>query len=54
MSRLVKSGSGIVAAMLILKGIVSELGRRAGTVVTTNDQLVPANIAETKKIAVKK
>ncbi len=44
----------IVAAMLILKGIISEIGRRAGTATTVNDQLVPANIAEDKKIKVKK
>lgn len=44
----------IVAGILIVKGIISEIGRRAGTVTTVNDQLVPANIAADKKIAVKK
>lgn len=44
----------IVAALLIIKGLVSEIGRRSGTVVTTADQLVPVNIAETKKIPLKK
>jgi hypothetical protein len=44
----------ILAAILIIKGIVSEIGRRAGTAVTVSDQLVPANIAAEKKIKVKK
>lgn len=44
----------LVAALIIIKGIVSEMGRRAGTVVTATDQLVAANIAETKKIPLKK
>ncbi len=37
---------------LTIKGIVSEIGRRANTVVTTRDQLVPANLAD--KVQVKK
>lgn len=44
----------IVSALLIIKGLVSEIGRRSGTVVTTNDQLVPVNIAADKKIPLKK
>ena len=44
----------IVSALLIIKGLVSEIGRRAGTVVTATDQLVATNIAETKKIPLKK
>jgi hypothetical protein len=47
-------GTMIVAALLVIKGIVSEMGRRAGTVVAANDQLVPQNIAEAKKIPLKK
>jgi hypothetical protein len=39
---------------LVLKGIVSEVGRRSGTVVSTRDQLIPVNIAESKDIPVKK
>lgn len=39
---------------LVIKGVVSEVGRRSGTVVTTNDQLVPVNIAEKAKVEVKK
>ena len=39
---------------LIIKGVISEIGRRSGTVVTTNDQLVPANIAKKAKIEIKK
>lgn len=44
----------IVAALLIIKGLVSEIGRRSGTVTSASDQLVPINIAETKKIPLKK
>lgn len=47
-------GTLIVAALLIIKGIVSEMGRRAGTVVSAQDQLIPQNIAEDKKIPLKK
>lgn len=43
----------IFAAILIIKGIVSEVGRRAGTVVTTADQLVPVNIAKKAKVEIK-
>lgn len=43
----------IVSAMLIIKGIVSEIARRAGTVTTVSDQLVPVNIAEAKKLKTK-
>ncbi len=38
---------------LIVKGIVSEVGRRSGTVTATNDQLVPANLVKKAKIEVK-
>ena len=43
----------IVAGLLIFKGIISEIGRRAGTVTTTNDQLVPVNIAEKADLDIK-
>lgn len=43
----------IFAAILIIKGIISEIGRRAGTVTTTTDQLVPVNIAEKADLAIK-
>lgn len=39
---------------LVVKGIISEVGRRSGTVVATNDQLVPANIAAKADIEIKK
>jgi hypothetical protein len=48
------TGTMIVAALLVIKGIVSELGRRSGTVTTTSDQLVPINIAEKAKLPVQK
>lgn len=48
------TGTMIVAAMLVIKGIVSEIGRRSGTVTTTNDQLVAVNIAEKAKLPLKK
>jgi hypothetical protein len=44
----------ILAGILVVKGIISEIGRRAGTVTTATDQLIPANIAEAKKIPLKK
>lgn len=44
----------LVAALIIIKGIVSEMGRRSGTVVSKTDQLIPVNIAEEKKIPLKK
>lgn len=44
----------LVAALIIIKGIVSEMGRRAGTVVTASDQLVPVNVAEKAKLPLKK
>lgn len=44
----------IVSALLIIKGIVSEIGRRSGTVTTANDQLVPVNIVEKAKLPIKK
>lgn len=44
----------IVAGLLVLKGIVSEIGRRSGTVTTTSDQLVPVNIAEKAKLPIAK
>ena len=43
----------IFAGLLILKGIISEVGRRAGTVTTTNDQLVPVNIATKEGLEIK-
>lgn len=43
----------IVAALVIIKGIVSEVGRRAGTVTTQTDQLIPANIAKKAAVPVK-
>lgn len=47
-------GTMIVAALFIIKGIVSEMGRRAGTVVTATDQLVATNIVEKAKLPLKK
>lgn len=44
----------LVAALIIIKGVVSEMGRRSGTVVSKTDQLIPVNIAEEKKIPLKK
>lgn len=44
----------LVAALIIIKGIVSEMGRRAGTVVTATDQLVATNVAEKAKLPLKK
>lgn len=44
----------LVAALIIIKGIVSEMGRRAGTVVVATDQLVATNIAEKAKLPLKK
>ncbi len=47
------TGTMIVAALLVIKGIVSEVGRRSGTVVAAdNSQLVAANVAEKAKIKV--
>lgn len=43
----------IFAGILIIKGIVSEIGRRAGTVTTTADQLVPVNIAQKADLEIK-
>lgn len=43
----------IVSGLIVLKGIISEVGRRSGTVTTTNDQLVPVNIVEKAKLKVK-
>ncbi len=42
-----------IAVGLIIKGIISEIGRRQGTVTTVNDQLVAENIAKKAKIEVK-
>lgn len=39
---------------LVIKGIVSEVGRRSGTVTTTTDQLVPVNLVKKAKLEVKK
>lgn len=44
----------LVAALIIIKGIVSEMGRRAGTVTTATNQLVATNIAEKAEIPLKK
>lgn len=38
---------------LVIKGIVSEVGRRSGTVVTTQDQLVPVNVAKKADLEIK-
>lgn len=43
----------IVASLIIIKGIVSEIGRRSGTVVTKTDQLIPVNVAEKAKLPLK-
>lgn len=43
-----------LAGIFILKGVIAEIGRRRGTVVTTEDQLVPVNIAKKAKVEVKK
>lgn len=43
----------IFAGILVLKGIISEIGRRAGTVTTANDQLVPVNIAKKADLEIK-
>lgn len=48
------TGTMIVAALLVIKGIVSEVGRRSGTVTTTTDQLVAVNVAEKAKMPIKK
>jgi hypothetical protein len=48
------TGTIIVATLLIIKGIVSEIGRRAGTVTTSTDQIVATNIAEKAKLPLKK
>lgn len=48
------TGTLIVAALLVIKGIVSEIGRRAGTVTTATDQIVAVNIAEKAKLPLKK
>ena len=48
------TGTMIVAALFVIKGIVSELGRRAGTVTIANDQIVAVNIAEKAKLPLKK
>lgn len=39
---------------LVIKGVVSEIGRRSGTVTTTTDQLVPVNLAKKAKVEIKK
>lgn len=43
-----------VAGLIIAKGIISELGRRAGTVTAANSQLVATNIADKAKIPLAK
>lgn len=43
----------IVSAIFILKGIVSEIGRRSGTVTTTQNQLVPVNVAVKADLPIK-
>lgn len=35
----------IVSALFVIKGVVSEIGRRSGTVTSTKDVLVPATLA---------
>jgi hypothetical protein len=43
----------ILAIILIIKGIISEVGRRSGTVTTSNDQLVPVNVAQKADLPLK-
>lgn len=43
-------GSLIAAILFIIKGVVSELGRRQNTVVSEQDQLVPSNLAGAVKV----
>jgi len=38
---------------LVIKGVISEIGRRSGTVTTTNDQLVPVNVAKAADLDIK-
>jgi hypothetical protein len=47
------TGTLIVAGLLIVKGIVSEIGRRAGTVETKDSVLVPTAVVDTAEIKVK-
>lgn len=44
----------LVAALIIIKGVVSEMARRSGTVVISTDQLVPVNVAEKADLPLKK
>lgn len=39
----------VIGGLLVLKGIVSELGRRQGTVELSDGQMIPANISEKKE-----
>lgn len=43
----------IVAALLIVKGVVSEIGRRAGTVEAVDSTLVPTSLVGKAEIQVK-
>lgn len=43
----------ILAVFLVLKGVISEIGRRSGTVTSTQDQLIPVNVAVKADIPVK-
>lgn len=43
-----------IAIGLVIKGIVSEIGRRSGTVTAANGQLIPTNIAKKADIKVQK
>ena len=45
--------TAIVASLFIIKGIVSEMGRRAGTVENTASTLVPTSIVSKAEITVK-
>lgn len=45
--------TAIVAGLLVLKGVVSELGRRSGTVETKDNTLVPASVVDKATIKIK-
>lgn len=43
-----------IAIGLVIKGIVSEIGRRTGTIETKNSTLIPTSIIEKTEIEIKK
>ena len=47
------TGTLIVAGLLIVKGLVSEIGRRSGTVETPDATLVPLSVVDKAEIKVK-